>query len=57
MNTPRVAGITVGTLFLCQMLVGIYINFSLLQPLTGEPGFLHTAPPVASPSALPPLRR
>lgn len=42
MNTPRVAGITVGTLFLCQMLVGIYINFSLLQPLTGEPGFLHT---------------
>ena len=37
---PKPAGRIVGALFLSQMLVGIYINFSLLQPLTGEPGFL-----------------
>lgn len=40
MFAPKPAGRIVGALFLSQMLIGIYINFSLLQPLTGEPGFL-----------------
>ena len=40
MLTAKQAGRIVGVLFLVQMLVGIYVNFSLLQPLNGEPGFL-----------------
>jgi hypothetical protein len=35
-------GKIVGALLLFQMVAGIYINFSLLQPLNGEPGFLVT---------------
>ena len=40
MFTSSQTGRIVGSLFLIQMVVGIYINFSLLQPLNGEPGFL-----------------
>ena len=40
MYTPNKAGKIIGVLFLIQMVAGIYVNFSLLQPLNGDPGFL-----------------
>ncbi|MFO7551857.1 MAG: DUF4386 domain-containing protein [Haliea sp.] len=40
MYTPDKAGKIIGVLFLIQMVAGIYVNFSLLQPLNCEPSFL-----------------
>lgn len=42
MYSSSTAGKIVGALLLFQMVAGIWINFSLLQPLNGEPGFMVT---------------